>query len=255
MADSGANVQAAFLDAVKERSLGTAVEILKGIHDGKEALNRVARAVDPAQPGRGSALAPLVPRLDDVRRVGDLLFDVARLHVDTLDKIFGLRGKHTSRLEERIGDLLGFPLRGNQGEVLEMVVPVRAVEADRLERPTDGEATRYCEIHRQFRAKNLTSAAWPAGDAVAPVTVRWSREPGVELTAVRVDVLREAVAVKPGEVLPLRLRVRWSEKALDGLHPAAEASGQYVLRGADGAVAKLIEVALRFDLRDERPAR
>jgi hypothetical protein len=247
MGDSGGNVQAAFLDAVKDRSLGTAVEILKSIHDAKAALHRVARTADPARPGRGPALAPLIPKMEDVRRAGDLLFDVARLHVETLDKIFGLRGKHASRLEERIGQMLGFPLRGNQGEVLELVVPVRAVEADRLERPTDGEATRSCELHRQFRAKNLTADPWPAGDAVTPVKVRWSSDL-VDPDAVRVDVLRDPVETKPEGVLPLRLRVRWSPGALDLLPASAEASGQFVLRGGGNTVAKLIEVALRFDL-------
>jgi hypothetical protein len=252
MGDSGGNVQAAFLDAVKDRSLDAAVAILKGIHDSKEALQRVARPADPAPGGRGSTVAPFLPRLDDVRRAGDLLFDVARLQVETLDRIFGLHGKHTSRLEERLGDLLGFPLRGNRGEVLELVIPVRAVETDRLERPTDGENTRYCEIHRQFRAKNLTSAAWPASAAAAPVVLNWSRDPGIDPAAVQVEVLRDPSEVKPEEVLPLRLRVRWLEKSLDGLRPGAEASGRYELPGADGAVAKVIEVVLRFDLSAAR---
>ena len=245
MVETGRNVQAAFLDAVKEQSLDTAVDILKGIHDGKEALNRVARG---AGGGQRSAAAPLIPKLDDVRRVGDLMFDVARLQLETLEKVFGLRGKHGSRLEARLGDMLGFPLRGNQGEVLELVIPVRAVEADRRERPGDGEATTFCEIHRQFRAKNLTARDWPSSAGVTAVELAWSREPEIKPGALRVDVLRDPASVPPGAVLPLRLRVRWVPGALDAMNASAEASGQYVLRGVDGEVAKLIELGLRFDL-------
>ncbi|MBK8691972.1 MAG: hypothetical protein IPN17_06615 [Deltaproteobacteria bacterium] len=42
--------------------------------------------------------------------------------------------------------------------------------------------------------------------------------------------------------------MRWVPGALDAMNASAEASGQYVLRGLDGEVAKLIELGLRFDL-------
>lgn len=77
----------------------------------------------------------------------------------TLDTLIEMRGRHMGRLEERVGDLLGFPVRGNRGEVLTLTVPVKAVEADRKERPEDGPLTARCEVIRQFRAKNLTREA------------------------------------------------------------------------------------------------
>jgi hypothetical protein len=245
MGDTGRNAQAAFLDAVKDQSLDRAVTILKGIHDGKEALGRVARAAEAS----GSPLAALIPKLDDARRASDLLFDLARFQVDALDRLFGLRDKHTKRLGERLGDLLGFPLGGNQGEVLELVIPVRAVEGDRLERPMDGESTRYCEIHRQFRVKNLTGSDWPPGPAATPVELSWSRTPDIAEGALRVEVLRDPSAATPQDaVLPLRVRIRWTPGALDKMNTAGVASGRYELQGAGTRVAKVIELALRFDL-------
>jgi len=248
MGDSGRNAQAAFLDAMKDQSLDRAVEVLKGIHDGKEALGRVARSVEAS----GSPLAAFIPKVEDARRASDLLFDLARFQVDTLDRLFGLRDKHTRRLGERLGDLLGFPLGDNQGEVLDVVIPVRAVEGDRLERPMDGESTRYCEIHRRFRVKNLTSSEWPAGSASTPVELSWSRNPNISDEALRVDVLRDPVAVGTEAVLPLRVRVRWIPGSLDKMNTAGVASGRYELRGAGSRLEKVIELALRFDLASGR---
>jgi hypothetical protein len=184
----------------------------------------------------------------DGRRAGDFMFDIARMQLETLGRVFELRDKHSSRLEERIGDLLGFPLRGAQGELLEVVIPVEAVEADRRERPTDGDNTRYCEIHRQFRAKNLTGDALPAAPAASTVPLRWSREPNLSPDALRVEVLRDPGVVPAGAVLPLRVRVRWVPGSLRGMNASAEASGQYELGGVGGAVAKVIDLTLRFDL-------
>jgi hypothetical protein len=246
MSDGSRNAQAIFLDAVKDRSLDAAVSILKNVHDGKGAVLRATRGAQAA--GGVSPLAPMVPRMADVRRAGDLMFDIARLQLETLQRVFDLRDKHSARLEQRLGDLLGFPLRGSQGEVIELVVPVRAVELDRAERPADGESTSFCEIHRQFRAKNLTERALPAGGAVTPVALRWSRDLNLKADALRVDVLREPAPVPPGAVLPLRLRVRWRPGSLDAMAPTAEASGQFELAGVDGDVAKVIDVSLRFDL-------
>jgi len=243
MVDTDRNAQAKFLDALKDKSLQKAVDILEGIHDGKEALNHAARAAEAS----GSPVAPLIPRLGDVRRVSELLFDVARLQVDALDRLFGLRSKHTRHLEERIGEAMGFPLRGNRSEVLDLVIPVQAVEADRKERPSDGESTRYCEIHRQFRVRNLTKSEWPAGAAATPVRLSWSREPKIDRDALRVEVLRDPAATAKEAVLPLRVRIRWSPGALDAMDPAAVASGRYELEGPDGRLAKAIELALRFD--------
>ena len=243
MVDSDRNAQAKFLDALKDKSLQSAVDILEGIHDGKEALNHAARAAEAS----GSPIAPLIPRIGDVRRVSELLYDVARLQVDALDRLFGLRSKHSRHLEERIGEVLGFPLRGNRAEVLDLVIPVQAVEADRRERPSDGESTRYCEIHRQFRVKNLTDSEWPAGPAATPVTLSWSREPKIDRDALRVEVLRDPAATGKNAVLPLRVRIRWTPGLLDRMDPAAVASGRYEMEGPDGRLAKAIELALRFD--------
>ena len=244
MGDTGRNAQAAFLDAVKDQSLDRAVTILKGIHDGKEALGRVGRSVEAS----GSPLAALIPKLDDARRASDLLFDLARFQVDALDRLFGLRDKHTKRLGERLGDLLGFPLGGNQGEVLELVIPVRAVESDRLERPMDGESTRYCEIHRQFRVKNLTGSEWRAGPAATPGALRWRRHPNQPPRARGVEVLRDPAATPKDTVLPLRVRIRWTPGSLDKMNTAGVASGRYELQGAGARIEKVIELALRFDL-------
>ena len=244
MGDSGRNAQAAFLDAMKDQSLNRAVEVLKGIHDSKEALGRVARSVEAS----GSPLAAFIPKVDDARRAGDLLFDLARFQVDTLDRLFGLRDKHTKRLGERLGDLLGFPLGDNRGEVLELVIPVRAVEGDRLERPKDGASTDDCEIHRQFRVKNLTQSEWPAGPAATPVELSWSRNPNIAEDALRVEVLRDPAATAKDTVLPLRVRIRWTPGSLDKMNTAAVASGRYELLGPGARVEKVIELALRFDL-------
>lgn len=243
MVDSDRNAQARFLDALKEKSLQHAVDILEGIHDGKEALQHAARAAEAS----GSPVAPLVPRMGDVRRLSELLFDVARLQVDVLDRLFGLRSKHTQHLEQRIGEALGFPLRGNRAELLDLEIPVQAVETDRRERPSDGESTRYCEIHRQFRVRNLTESEWPEGPAATPVKLRWSREPRVDREALRVEVLRDPAKTAKQAVLPLRVRIRWTPGALDGIDPAAVASGRYELDGPEGQLAKAIELALRFD--------
>lgn len=244
MGDSGRNAQAAFLDAMKDRSLDRAVEVLKNIHDGKEAVGRVARSVEAS----GSPLAAFVPKLDDARRASDLLFDLARFQVDALDRLFGLRDKHTKRLGERLGDLLGFPLGDNRGELLELVIPVRAVEGDRLERPMDGESTRYCEIHRQFRVKNLTGSGWPPGPAETPVELSWSRNPNIAEGALRVEVLRDPAATAKDTVLPLRVRIRWTPGSLDKMNTSGVASGRYELLGVGARVEKVIELALRFDL-------
>lgn len=83
MSATNLNPQAAFLDAVKSRSIETALDILKGIHDGKEAVRRVAGALDEQSAGgrsdRTLKVTSLLRRLDDLRRAGDLFFDVARL--------------------------------------------------------------------------------------------------------------------------------------------------------------------------------
>jgi hypothetical protein len=244
MGDTGRNAQAAFLDAVKDRSLERAVGILKGIHDGKEALRRASRSMEAS----GSPVAALIPRRDDARRASDLLFDLARFQVDALERLFDLRDKHTRRLGERLGDLLGFPLGDNRGEVLELVIPVRAVESDRLERPKDGESTEYCELHRRFRVKNLTDSEWPAGPAETLVELSWSRNPNIAEDALRVDVLRDPAAVGTKAVLPLRVRIRWKPGSLDKMNTAGLASGRYELLGDGGKLAKVMELALRFDL-------
>lgn len=255
------NAQAAFLTAVKLRSLDTAVEVLKGIHDGKEAVRRAAGNLDDdasflngirGGQKRGSVVTSLLPKLDDLRRAGDLFFDVARLHVQTVDALLGMRARHMGRLEERVGDLLGFPVRGNRGETLTMVVPVRAVEADYAERPKDGDRTSHCEITRQFRVKNLTRDAWPVDSVkeVEPVPMTWSPPfPGAE-PPLGVEVRRDRAEVKKGEVAPLRLRIFWSKGTLDRINPSAEVRGEYLLPGSNGEVAKVIRLVLRFDLND-----
>ena len=260
MAEPGRNVQADFLEAVKGKSLDVAVDILKSVHDAKGALRRAGRAADSAGAATGlPRIGAVLPKLDDFRRVGDLLFDVARLQIKTVETLFGIRSRHTAKLEERVGDILGFPVRGNQSEVLELTIPVGAVEGDRRERPTDGDATASCEIHRQFRVKNSTGRAWPAvAAAVKPVDISWNDQanvtsPGVSdgrkvaRDAFRVDVLRDCGEVAPGSVLPLRLRVRWTPGALTNLSSLAEATGQFVLEGAGGEVVKVIDVLLRFN--------
>ncbi len=263
MSATNLNPQAAFLDAVKSRSIATAVDILKGIHDGKEAVRRAAGALDEGSVDdtsrRPLKVTSLLPRLDDLRRAGDLFFDLARLQVRTLDALIDMRGRHMGRLEDRVGDLLGFPVRGNRGEVLSLTVPVKAVEADRKERPEDGALTSHCEVVRQFRAKNRTREAWPEPErdadtaptqtyVVEPVKMRWSQHPGVEGSRLNVSVLRERVRVPPEGVLPLRLRISWLPRDLDHMNPSAEASGEYVLRAGNGEVGKVIRVVLRFDL-------
>lgn len=255
MSEPNLNAQAAFLTAVKLRSLDTAVEILKGIHDGKAAVRRVARSLDGADDDReaggrrGLRATALLPKLDDLRRAGDLFFDVARLHVQTVDALLGMRQRHMSRLEERVGDLLGFPVRGNRGEVLDMTIPVAAVEADWAERPQDGARTEHCEIVRQFRVKNLTTKPWnlPPSGAVTPVDLDWSPADPVAPRALGVEVLRDVSSVAVGEVLPLRLRIYWKRDTLSQFNPNAEAKGRFVLRSNTGEVTKFIEVVLRFD--------
>lgn len=249
------NAQAAFLTAVKLRSLDTAVEVLKGIHDSKEAVRRAARTVDDDSAnggGRPFRVSPLLPQIEDLRRAGDLFFDVAKLHIETVDALLGMRRRHTARLEERLGDLLGFPVRGNRGEVLEMVVPVRAVEADHRERPEDGDRTAYCEVVRQFRVRNKTSEALVTGDAdaVAQVKLRWSPDPDVDEQPVHVEVRREPGRVAVDEVLPLRLRVFWKAGSLGVVNPLnarAEATGDFILRNSKGDLVKVIQVILRLD--------
>ncbi len=265
MSATNLNPQAEFLNAVKSRSIVTAVDILKGIHDGKEAVRRAADALDEV-PGSGSSerklrVTSLLPKLDDLRRAGDLFFDIARLQVRTLDSLIDMRGRHMGRLEERVGDLLGFPVRGNRGEVLSLTIPVKAVEADRKERPEDKPLTDRCEVIRQFRAKNLTREAWPKPElpppseteptqrfAIETIKMDWSGSPGVDKDLLRVEVLREPVKVPPGGVLPLRLRISWKPETLALMNPQAEATGEYRLPTRNGEVGKVIRVALRFDL-------
>lgn len=247
MAEPGRNVQADFLEAVKGRSLHVAVDILKNIHDAKGAARRVARSADAVGDATGlPRVGAFVPKLEDLRRVGDLLFDVASLQIKTVETLFGIRSRHTKRLEERLGDLLGFPVRGNQSELLELAIPVGAVEGDRKERPTDGDATASCEIHRQFRVKNSTGVAWPGDATTASLKVSWNDQMKLAPDVLRVDVLRDGAPVPPDAVLPLRLRVRWTPGSLRGISPGAEASGRYRLDAGDGSVAKVIDVLLRF---------
>ncbi|MBK8691973.1 MAG: hypothetical protein IPN17_06620 [Deltaproteobacteria bacterium] len=189
MVDSDRNAQAKFLDALKDKSLQSAVDILEGIHDGKEALNHAS----PRRPAAGPAARPRhrsSRKLGDVRRVGDLIFDVAASRSTHWTSSSACRqARVAARGPPRRP--AGLPLRGNRAQVLELVIPVRAVEADRRERPGDGEATTFCEIHRQFRAKNLTARDWPSSAGVTAVKLTWSREPEVKPRALRVSVLRD----------------------------------------------------------------